>query len=469
MKANGVNRRGFLRSALGAGAALAFRPSISDAAEQTDHVEPLNVALIGAGVQGMTLLSACRNVPGLRFTAVCDIWEAYCLRRATRILQHYGHPATPYTDCQTMLDKEKNLQAAIIATPDFWHARHATACLNAGLHVYCETPMSNTIAGARRMVETARHSGRLLQIGHQRRSNPRYILCRDKLLEELKLLGRIIAVNGQWNRPAHSPLGWPKRCSIDPAALRRYGYESMAQFRNWRWYKGLGNGPAVDRGAHQIDVYNWFLNARPTSVIASARTNYYDKKTHQCHDTVAATYEYEPPQGPITATYQTLTANGHEGYVEKFLGDQGTLVLSERSHATKLYPEPPIVRRDMLKWAMGLKQGYLRASKPVMEMVERMSTQDLAQVLSVADTPDPVTINGARITPATLLSCDLSVSMTKPPHQPHLENFFDAIRGHVKLTCPAEVGYETAVTVLKVNEAAQAGRRLDLKPQDFAV
>jgi hypothetical protein len=102
-----------------------------------------------------------------------------------------------------------------------------------------------------------------------------------------------------------------------------------------------------------------------------------------------------------------------------------------------------------------------------MQMVERMSTQDLAQVLSVADTPDPITINGARITPATLLRCDLSVSMTKPPHQPHLENFFDAIRGSAKLTCPAETGYETAVTVLKVNEAAQAGRRLDFKPQDF--
>ena len=54
-------------------------------------------------------------------------------------------------------------------------------------------------------------------------------------------------------------------------------------------------------------------------------------------------------------------------------------------------------------------------------------------------------------------------------HQPHLENFFDAIRGKAKLTCPAEVGYETAVTVLKVNEAAEAGRRLEFKPEEFVV
>jgi hypothetical protein len=59
--------------------------------------------------------------------------------------------------------------------------------------------------------------------------------------------------------------------------------------------------------------------------------------------------------------------------------------------------------------------------------------------------------------------------MTKPSYQPHLENFFDAIRAKAKLTCPAEVGCETAVTVLKINEAAETGRRLDFKPEEFVV
>jgi hypothetical protein len=63
----------------------------------------------------------------------------------------------------------------------------------------------------------------------------------------------------------------------------------------------------------------------------------------------------------------------------------------------------------------------------------------------------------------------LPVQSLKLYHQPHLENFFDAIRGKAKLTCPAEVGYETAVTVLKVNEAAEAGRRLEFKPEEFVV
>ena len=74
-----------------------------------------------------------------------------------------------------MLSDEKDLDAVIIATPDFWHAEQTIACLKAGLHVYCEKEMSNTLEGARKMVQAAKQTGKLLQIGHQRRSNPRYI------------------------------------------------------------------------------------------------------------------------------------------------------------------------------------------------------------------------------------------------------------------------------------------------------
>jgi hypothetical protein len=64
---------------------------------------------------------------------------------------------------------------------------------------------------------------------------------------------------------------------------------------------------------------------------------------------------------------------------------------------------------------------------------------------------------------------DLPVKMEKKYHQPHLENFFDAVRGKAKLNCPPEVAYESAVTVLKVNEAVEAAKKLDFKPEEFKV
>jgi hypothetical protein len=59
--------------------------------------------------------------------------------------------------------------------------------------------------------------------------------------------------------------------------------------------------------------------------------------------------------------------------------------------------------------------------------------------------------------------------MKKLFHQPHLENFFGAIRGEEKLNCPGEIGYETAVAVLKVNEAVKLGKKIEFKPEEFHV
>jgi predicted dehydrogenase len=462
-----MDRRRFLRSAGTVGAGLALAPTVigagSQAAGANEHPS-LRVALIGAGAQGQILLDAGRRIDGVRFEAVCDIWEAYHLRRGFRILQRCGHPARPYTDVEEMLDKEKNLDAAIVATPDFWHARHTLACLEAGLHVYCEAPMSNTVEDARRMARAARRNGKLLQVGHHRRSNPQYRFCYDTLLRELNLLGPIVAVNGQWNRGPHVPLGWPQKASIDPPMLNKYGYDSMERFRNWRWYKGLGSGPVVDLGAHQLDIYNWFLDARPTSVLATGHISQPNSAGREWCDTVMAVYDYATPHGALTASYQVLSGNRHDGYVEKFLADTGALAISQRSDRTRLYPDWVGGKMDL--WVASLKKGYLTVPPEWRLWLERqrVTEEHLTEAfagLLVMETPDGFDVDR--------LSCGVPVEMDMPYHQPHLENFFDAIRGKADLTCPAETGYETAVTVLKINEAIAAGRKLGFAPDDFVV
>ena len=462
-----MDRRRFLRSATAVSAGLVLAPTVRSAASPTAGASddsPLHVALIGAGAQGQVLMDACRRIPGIRFEAVCDIWEAYNLRRGYRILQRCGHPARPYTDYEEMLHREENLDAAIVATPDCWHARHTIACLDAGLHVYCEAPMSNGVEDARRMVLAARRTGKLLQIGHQRRSNPQYRFCHERFLHEVTLLGRIIAVNGQWNRGVQVPRGWPREAPVDPAVLSKYGYESMERFRNWRWYKGLGSGPVVDLGSHQLDVYNWFLDAQPVSVQASGYINQPNCAGHEWCDTVMAIYDYRTPQGAVAASYQVLSGNRYEGYVEKFLGDKGTLAISQRSDRTRLYPD--WVGGQMAQWVAFLKEGYLTVPPEWRVWLERqrVTEERLAEAfagLFVLESPEGIDLDR--------LSCSVPIKMDTPPHQPHLENFFAAIRGEAELACPAKIGYEAIVTVLKVNEAIAAGRKLDFAPGDFVV
>ena len=98
-------------------------------------LQVINVALLGAGAQGQVLTDAMLRIPGLRFRAVCDIWAEYNQKRVVNSLRKFKHEVNVYEDYREMLDKEKELDAVVIATPDFWHSQHAIDCLKAGKHV----------------------------------------------------------------------------------------------------------------------------------------------------------------------------------------------------------------------------------------------------------------------------------------------------------------------------------------------
>jgi predicted dehydrogenase len=423
---------------------------VQEAAAQTvagGDLQEINVALLGAGAQGQVLADAMLRIPGLRFRAVCDIWTEYNQKRVVNQMKRFKHEVNGYEDYREMLDKEKDIDAVVIATPDFWHAPHAVDCLKAGKHVYCEKEMSNTLEGAREMVVAARETGKLMQIGHQRRSNPRYLHCYEKLLREAKLLGRIVTINGQWNRALTPDLGAPDRYAIPDARLRQYGFRDMRQFRNWRWYRGLGGGPIVDLGSHQIDVYSWFLGVNPSAVTARGGTLYHDPVTHEWYDTAMVVYDYDTPLGPAMGYYQTQTTNGSQGYFENFMGDQGTLLISESEvHGARLYRDT-----NAPAWDTWVQRGFIAAPK-------------LQEVKDEADTA--VTDVRESVSPDEHV---VPIVIRDPFHQPHLQNFFDAVRGKATLNCPPEVGYESAVSVLRVNEAIEAKSRLLFKPEDFHV
>lgn len=439
-----MDRRRFLRYTAATGASMLLSPMVL-ARQKSKVSDVLHIGIIGVGAQGQVLLNAGLKIPNVRFKAVCDIWEHYNLKRALGLLGKYGHEPNGYTDYRELLARETDLDGIIIATPDFWHADHTVDALNAGLHVYCEKEMSNTLEGAKRMVRAARKTGKLLQIGHQRRSNPRYLHAYNRLINEAKILGRITTVNAQWNRAVQPDLGWPKKYAIPVSTLKRFGFSSMRQFRNWRWYRNLGGGPIVDLGSHQIDIFNWFLDARPKSVLASGGTDYYDHKTHEWYDTVLAVYEYETRAGNVRAFYQTITTNSSMGYYENFLGDQGTLQISESANRGGIWREP-----SAPEWTKWEQLGYIEAPE------KEANPQDTGAILDVRETVAPP-------------QHKLAVQFNDPYHKPHLENFFEAVRGKTSLNCPQDIGYETAVTVLRVNEAVASGQKELFRPGEFSI
>ena len=454
--APGLSRRGFLANGLRLGAAVLTAPYIARAAAAGGGT--LNVALIGCGEQGRVLLNAALKIPDLRFRAVCDIWN-YNRTYGERLLKKFGHDVLPFEDYREMLAAVPDVDAVLVATPDFMHAEHTNACLRAGHHVYCEKLMANTVENARSMVLTARETGKLLQIGHHRRSNPRYRHAREKLLGEARLLGRITNLNGQWNRAVSEDLGWPERYAMPEATLHKYGYANMHEFRNWRWFKRYAGGPISDLGAHQIDVFNWFLGANPRSVLAGGGVDFYT--THEWYDNVMTIYEFPTPAGLVRAFYQVLTTtSAGGGYFEYFMGTEGALKMSENPKYTKLYREAAAP-----EWEAWVRRGFI--SKPgegEEGAVPLKPWEKERPKFSLA--PPRASVVDVRET-AALSAWDIPVTLDKAIHQPHLENFFDAIRHRVPLNCPAESGFASAVTVLKVNEAVAAQKMLSFDPKDF--
>jgi predicted dehydrogenase len=436
-----VDRRRFLATSATIGSSLLLPTGTQS---QTNDI---NIAIIGAGTQGQALLMNCLTIPGVKIKAICDIWENYALQQVSRLLARFSIDYHTYTDYREMLSQENDLDAVIIATPDFCHAEQSIACLKAGKHVYCESVMATTIDDARQMSQTATDTGKLLQIGFQRRSNPQYKYAYNHIINETKLVGKITAMNGQWNRAVQPSRGWPRRAPLDEAILNQFGYESMDQFRNWPWFKKFGGGPVTAQGSHQIDIFTWYMDTPPSSLMASGGIEYYDD-SRDWFDTLMSILEYQTPKGTVRGFYQNINANSNFGHYENFMGDEGTLYMSETPSRVKVYREPSAP--DWNKWVqLGILKDIHKKEEPKNEASSNT-------VLEVQETVLPPTY-------------DLPVVFTDLATKPHLENFVNAIHGKEPLNCPAEKGFVATVCALKLNEAAATGKIIPCTASDFTI
>ncbi|HUS91736.1 MAG TPA: Gfo/Idh/MocA family oxidoreductase [Phycisphaerae bacterium] len=436
-----IDRRAFLGAAAAGGAAVLLGGGARRSRAQAAPAD-LNVAILGIGTQGLVLLRDALRIPGVKFRAVCDLWK-FSQRYGAGTIRKYKDQPRPnvYEDYREMLAAEKDLDACIVATPDWMHAEHAVAAMKAGLHVYCEKEMSPGLDLAAGMVRASRQTGRMLQIGHQRRSNPVYLWAR-KLIREESLLGRMRSCHGQWNRAGAPKRTCPEQHAVPEETLRKYGYGSMDELLNWRWYRKYSAGPIADLGSHQIDIFGWYLGVEPHSVQAVGGADYWPDR--QWYEDVMCLYEYKPKAAPsVRAFYQVQSTNGFGHYFERFMGDAGTLTVSEDHRRCHFVPEPG---RTLPDWMAGVEAIDVEGAKavPLVPALQKKSA---------------------------VAARDMETWKATNIHQFHLMNFFGAVRSGDagKLSCPAEVGYPTAVAVLNVVPAIEKGAKVELDEKAYKV
>ena len=487
-----LSRRKFLRNTAMTGAALSYTKIAAHAASAPPGAsDTLNVCLVGCGSQGGILKGASLRIPGIKFVAVCDLWDV----KARTMARAIGADVKAYQSMDDMFKAHPEIDCVLIASPDWLHAPQSRKALEAGKQVYCEKMMSNSIESAADMVRAQRDTGKLLQIGHQRRSNPRYQFMRNRLLREKNLIGQITHLYGQWNRSVKMPFEPKAGSGIPQDVLNANGYTDMFQYTNWRSYKKYGGGVISDLGAHQIDIFNWLLGTTPRSMIASGGVDYFKNLplqsggtfSYEQLDNAVVVYEYDVPvfsggvpvmEGAkpktqlVRAMYQVLTTNGSQNYYEKVMGVEGTIVISEQPVYNQVYREKDTTGDKVGTWEQLARSGFLRKPPATVynKFWERPKTWNIpdkwlakegTQDARVSIPADPYEL------PAMPKEMD-----EKPPHQFHLENFYSIVRSGGKqeeLNCPVDEAYKCAVSVLKINEAVATGNRIDFQPSDFVV
>lgn len=235
-----VTRRGFLKSAGTATGSLLILPSGMLRGQERKPDAKLNVAFIGMGGQIQGHVSRILQL-GHNAVALCDV-DAGQIQNSQKQHGDKLAKAAVYSDYRILLDKEKSLDAVVIATPDHWHAPICRAVLRAGKHIYCEKPLTHTVAEARQVRELSKAAKVITQTGNQGSASGN--LRRSMELIAANFFGAISEIH-IW----HPPHGWPS------GVERPAGSDPVPAGLDWDFW--LGTAPQRPYKSHVYHPHNW--------------------------------------------------------------------------------------------------------------------------------------------------------------------------------------------------------------------
>ena len=399
-----LTRRRFFK--LGAaGSAMLFVPSHVFGAEDVPSAnERIEIGVIGTGIRGRNLIG---DMPSDgRVVAVCDCYEPR-IERAQKL--HPEAKFAAYADYRRMIDEAK-LDAVIIATPDHHHVQAAMLACRAGLDVYCEKPLSLTIAEGRRLVDAVRHYNRVLQVGSQQRSMEMDRFACKFVREggigkvskvEVKNFPGPLRYEELLNEPVPDGMHWDLFCG--PRRLRSYHWRLWQKgernwegqnWRGWDMWRDYSGHLMTNHGAHAIDMVQWALGTDGTGPV-----------------------EIEP------------LLDEHEGEMRL------CPVMMRYASGTELHMTHP----------KGFYAGgYFSAEAGEMKICRNGFAAFPREL--VTDPPDPLT--------AAIWRGKGIVA------RPHLQNWLDCIRTRNEPNAPVEVGHRSITICHLANIARELGRKL---------
>jgi predicted dehydrogenase len=322
--------------------------------------DKITVAFIGTGKQSQGPLgNNFLKLDECRIVAASDVHKDKLLAFKTKVEKSYAEKSdkSSYKGCDTYSDfreiiGRRDIDAVVIATPDHWHAIPSILAAQAGKDIYCEKPLSLTIAEGRAMVKAVRKHKRVFQTGSMQRSNEKFHraaeLVRNGYIGQLKRI--MVSVGGpptECNHPAEPiPQGLDWNMWIGPAPETSYSPAyappvTANEWPRWRFCEKFGGGGLADWGAHMFDIAQWALDmdaSGPVEVYPPDEKNF-KSLTYRYKNGLTMVKEgwgrgnavmFEGQEGTIEVSRQALTVP--DKLINKQLGPNDKKLYESRNH-----------------------------------------------------------------------------------------------------------------------------------------
>jgi predicted dehydrogenase len=330
------DRRTFLKSAAAttlAAAATRLQPLFaqSAAAARRSPNDMIQLALIGAGIQGQGDTRTALQVPGVKLVAVADCYDG----RLTHAKELWGSDLFTTRDYREILSRS-DVDAVLIATPDHWHKQAAVDSLRAGKDVYLEKPMIHIYPDGPEIIDAVKDSKQILQVGSQRVSSVVYAKAKELLASGA--IGKLNMVTARWDR--NSSIGawnysvpldastetcdWPRFLGTAPKIPW-----NAERFFQWRKWKDYGSGVAGDLFVHLFSGTHFITGAHgPTRAMATGGIRFWNDG-RDADDVLLALFDY--PEGFNLSLHVNFVDGGEESEGFLFTGSEGLMEIAGRT------------------------------------------------------------------------------------------------------------------------------------------
>lgn len=433
MSIQAISRRRLVKTAaLGAaGAALGYRAS--SYAKILGSSDRARVGIVGFSDRARESLIPAflqyANELNFDIVAVSDIWKLRREEGADFISRLTGKSVAQMRNNEELYEK-RIADAVITSTADFQHALHGVEAVRAGCDAYIEKPLANTMEDARAILKAVNETGRIVQIGTQRRSGRNYIRANEFIRSGQ--FGEIVMVEMTWN--VNQPGRWRRPKLV--AALRQEDTDwdrflmnrprepwDPRKYIEYRLFWPYSSGIPCQWMVHQIDTVHWFTGlTRPRSVVAN-RGIYLWHDGRRNADTLTTVFDYGPLDNPskgFQVVYSSRMTNSAGGTKEIYYSNGGTLNLD----TNKVSPEGGLTER--FASPMGMKPNLL----PEFSLAERVKAETAAST-----------------------GVDEMTSA-------HMRNWMECVRNRQRPNADITAGYSHSVALCMTIAALHTGKRV---------